>query len=98
MCIQDEDSNEYQYQVIGGLHSVTARKHLSVENSLFSTVQAAIYVGLTDDESLHLAKRHNINSSLTHSVTHKDYVRCIIIHSMYIHAYNSHGTLTYYNS
>ena len=63
---------------------MTARKHSSMEDSLLSTVQAAIYVGLTDDEALHLAKRHNINSSLTHSVTRKDYVRYIIIHSMYI--------------
>jgi hypothetical protein len=71
----DQDKDRYQYEVIGGLHSVTARKQLTVENDTFSTVNASIYVGLTDDEALHFAKRHNVNSSLTHKVTHKDYIQ-----------------------
>ena len=64
----------YSYEVIGGLHSITARKQLVSENEAFSTVKATIYAGLSDDEALHLAKRHNLNSHLTHEVTHKDYV------------------------
>ena len=43
-------------------------------NEEFKDVAAIIYCGLTDDECLHLAARHNINGHFTHAVTHRDYV------------------------
>lgn len=67
----------YKYEVLGGQHTPTARSELKKEHPdslLFSNVLAGIYVGLTDDESLRLAARHNINGHFIHKMTHRDYV------------------------
>ena len=51
----------YKYEVLGGS---TARMQLHREhpsNPLFSHILAEIYVGLSDDVSLRLASRHNVN-------------------------------------
>ena len=39
---------------------------------------AEVYVGLTDEEALRLAQRHNLNSHFVHKVTHRDLVIWII--------------------
>ena len=64
----------YRYEVNGGLHSVKARQGLVNENPIFSTVQAVVYVGLSDEEALRLASRHNTNGHFNHRMTHRDYV------------------------
>lgn len=37
-------------------------------------VFSEVYVGLSDDESLRLASRHNTNGHFVHKMTHRDYV------------------------
>ena len=69
--------NIYRYEVHGGLHGVKARQSLLEENPSqdeFSTVHAVVYAGLTDEEALRLASRHNINGHYNHKMTHRDYV------------------------
>ena len=73
----------YKYEVLGGQHTATARLELARENpnnKMLSSILAEIYVGLTDDESLRLASRHNINAMFTHKMTHWDYVSLKIMY------------------
>ncbi|XP_064388703.1 uncharacterized protein LOC135336778 [Halichondria panicea] len=63
----------YRYEVLGGQHSALARKE-NPENMALQRVLAEVYIGLTDDESLHLASRHNVNGHFVHKMTHRDYV------------------------
>ena len=67
----------YKYEVLGGLHTYLAKSQLSQEvpdNALYKFVNADVYVGLTDDEALRLALRHNQTSHFTHKITHRDLV------------------------
>ena len=67
----------YKYEVLGGLHAYLAKSQLAQEvldNDKYKFANAEIYVGLTDDEALRLALRHNQNSHFTHKVTHRDLV------------------------
>ena len=69
--------NVYRYEVNGGLHGVKARQSLLQENASqeqFSSISAIVYIGLTDEEALRLAARHNINGHFNHKMTHRDYV------------------------
>ena len=57
----------------GGLHGVKARQSLLDENPSqpeYSTVDAVVYVGLTDEEALRLASGHNFNGYFNHKMTH----------------------------
>ena len=69
----------YQYEVQGGLHSVSAQQSILEENDAFakdfSKVYALVYINLTDEEALRVASRHNINGHFNHKMTHRDYVR-----------------------
>lgn len=68
----------YKYEVLGGQHTSIARAELHKEhpnNPLLSSILAEVYVGLTDDEALRLASRHNTNGHFIHTMTHWDYVR-----------------------
>lgn len=68
----------YKYEVLGGQHTSTARMELHQEhptNPLYGHILAEVYVGLSDDESLRLASRHNLNGMFIHKMTHWDYVR-----------------------
>ena len=70
--------NVYKYEVLGGLHTLMAKQQLSQEypdNPYYSSVLADVYAGLTDEEALRLAQRHNLNSHFVHKVTHRDLVR-----------------------
>ena len=67
----------YKYEVLGGLHTLVAKTQLMEEyadNPFFKVTMAEVYVGLTDEESLRLAQRHNLNSHFVHKVTHRDLV------------------------
>ena len=69
--------NVYKYEVLGGLHTLMAKVQLAEEypdNPFFKTVLAEVFVGLSDEESLRLAQRHNLNSHFVHKVTHRDLV------------------------
>ena len=44
-------------------------------NEKLLSVEAKIFIGLTDGEALRLGSRHNLNGHLTHEMTHRDYVR-----------------------
>ena len=72
--------NVYKYEVLGGLHSLVAKNELLEEypeNPFFQQALAEIYVGLSDEQALRLAQRHNINSHFVHKITHRDLVRLI---------------------
>ena len=72
-CLKDV----YKYEVLGGQHTSTARAELHAENPdnlLLARVLAEVYIGLTDDEALRLASRHNANGHFIHRMTHRDYV------------------------
>lgn len=69
--------NVYKYEVLGGLHTLVAKGQLAEEypdNPFFQTAMAEVYVGLSDEEALRLAQRHNLNSHFVHKVTHRDLV------------------------
>ena len=69
--------NVYTYEVLGGLHSLIAKTQLSMEhpeNPFFKVAVADVYIGLSDEEALHLARRHNDNSHFVHKMTHRDLV------------------------
>ena len=65
----------YSYEVLGGTHNMLATKALSVkypkENN-FKGRYAKLFVGLTDDEALWLASRHNKIGSFRHEMTFQD--------------------------
>ena len=65
----------YRYEVHGGLHGIKARQELNAEGYTFKVVSCHVYVGLTDEEALWLASRHNANGHFQHHMTHRDYVR-----------------------
>ena len=67
----------YKYEVLGGQHTSIARAQLNKkypENPLYCSILAEVYVGLSDDEILHLASRHNVNGHFVHKMTHRNYV------------------------
>jgi len=73
----DKFVNVYKYEVLGGLHTLVAKNQLREEhpeNPFFQETAAEIYVGLTDEQSLRLAQRHNANSHFVHKITHRDLV------------------------
>ena len=73
--------NVYQYEVLGQQYTSPARAELHQEqpdNPLFTTILAEVYVGLSDDEVLYLASRHNINGHYIHKMTHQDYVNTAV--------------------
>ncbi len=76
----------YKYEVLGGQHSALARKEISLknpENMALQRVLAEVYIGLTDDESLRLASRHNVNGHFVHKMTHRDYVSYFMRYTNY---------------
>lgn len=67
----------YKYEVQGGLHGAKARQFLLGDDAsklVYASVHAIVYIGLTNEETLRLASRHNINRHYNHSMTHQDYV------------------------
>ena len=56
---------------------MTARQQLAAEYTdrvEFQNVWGFVYCSLSDEESLRLSMRHNVNGHLSHKVTHRDYV------------------------
>ena len=73
----DKFLNVYKYEVLGGLHTLVAKKQLAEEhpeNPFFQQAVADVYIGLSDEQALRLAQRHNINSHFVHKITHRDLV------------------------
>ena len=67
----------YKYEVLGGLHTMLAKIQLTEEhpnNPYFTVAMAEVYLGLSDEEALRLAQRHNLNSHFVHKLTHRDLV------------------------
>ena len=57
----------YKYELLGGQHTALARKAVLKQhprNHHFQQVLSEVYVGLTDDEALRLASRHNSNGHI----------------------------------
>ena len=80
---QSKRKNLYEYEVLGGLHSLMCKNQLSIEhpnNPYFKTAVAEVYVGLTDEQALCLARRQNDHSHLVHNVTHHDLEKVICMH------------------
>ena len=64
---QDRHKNVYKYEVLGGLHSFLVKCQLTQEfpqNLYFKVAMADVYVGLNDEQALHLAQRHNLEFPL----------------------------------
>ena len=79
--VDEKYRNVYKYEVLGGLHTMVAKQQLSEEypeNPFFKSVLAEVYVGLSDEESLQLAQRHNTTSHFIHKVTHRDMVSTVM--------------------
>lgn len=72
---QERLKDVYRYEVQGGLHGVIARQELNSEGHKLDMVSCHVYVGLSDEEALWLASRHNANGQFQHRMTHRDYVR-----------------------
>ena len=65
-----------KYEVLGGVHTMLAKIQLTEEhpnNPYFTVAMAEVYLGLSDEEALRLA-RHNLNSHFVHKLTHRDLV------------------------
>ena len=73
----------YQYEVHGGLHGIKARQELNAEGYSFERVSSHVYAGLSDEEALWLASRHNANGHFHHHMTHRDYVSFHIAENAY---------------
>ena len=76
----------YIYETIGGNNSRIALQELVKEHpdmDCFKTRLVAVYIGLSDDEALWVAAKHNRASSFTHSTTTQDKV-CFINFYMFI--------------
>ena len=74
--------NVYNYEVLGGLHSLMCKTQLNMEqsdNPFFKVALADVYVGLDDEQALRLARRHNDNSHFVHHITHRDLVSAYLI-------------------
>ena len=50
------------------------------DNPFYKVETADVYVGLSDEEALRLAQRHNLNSHFVHKVTHRDLVSYCWVH------------------
>lgn len=82
LCTDETDfqakyKDVYKYEVLGGLHSLLCKNQLRQEypdNPYYKVAIADVYVGLTDEQALRLARRHNDNSHFVHHVTHRDLV------------------------
>ncbi len=62
--------NVYEYEVLGGLHSLICKNQLATEhpdNPYYTVALADVYVGLSDEESLRLASRHRILFTGSHT-------------------------------
>ena len=69
----------YKYEVLGGLHTYLAKLQLTQEfpeSSFYKYANADVYVGLSDEQALRLAQRHNQVAHLIHKITHRDLVSC----------------------
>ena len=76
---------DYKYYVIGGNHSIEAKRQLIAEypnNYLFQTVKCIIYAGLTEMESKLLAWDHNADNEYRMKMTFIQRVR--FIHNEFI--------------
>ena len=82
--------NVYKYEVLGQ-HTSRARAELhqeNPENPLFTSLLAEVYVGLSDNDALRLASRHNVNGHYIHKMTHRDYVS-----QLYTYIYATSGCI-----
>ena len=67
----------YEYEVLGGTHNVLATRKLSEkypEKKIFQGRYARLFVGLSDEEALWLASRHNSSGCFRHEMTFQDEV------------------------
>ena len=55
---------------------MSLKSSVKTDHPLFSEALGMVYCGLTDEEALRLAMRHNVNGHFTHGLTHRDYVSC----------------------
>ncbi len=77
----------YKYEVLGGLHTMLAKIQLAEEypdNPYFTVAMAEVYLGLSDEEALRLAQRHNLNSHFVHKLTHRDLVSKFLVYGNHI--------------
>ena len=89
----------YKYESLGGLHSLLCKSQLSIEypeNPYFKTALADICIGLSDEQALRLAKRHNEVTQFVHKMTHRNLVSRYIqkyngLHAVLIHAVGTRG-------
>lgn len=69
------NTSQYRYEVLGGTHNVLTAKALFEkypEQVAYGGRYAWIFVGLTDDDALWLASRHNKTGSFRHEMTFQD--------------------------
>lgn len=67
----------YKYETIGGNHTRIALQDLMIShphNNHFKSRMVAVYVGLSDEQVLRLAGRHNRATGYTHPITTQDKV------------------------
>ncbi len=77
----------YNYEVLGGLHTLMAKRQLCEEypdNPFFNVALTEVYVNLSDEEALRLAQRHNLNSHFVHKVTHRDLVSVLLCAGLWL--------------
>ena len=76
------DVEKYTYECIGGNHTRIALQQLLGENEdvsrdpMFTHRNVSVYVNLTDEQSQHLAHRHNRATEFVNKMTTQDKVCC----------------------
>jgi hypothetical protein len=71
------NASVYQYEVLGGTHNVLATKDLHAkypENEAYSGRYAWLFVGLTDEQALWVASRHNKTGAFRHEMSFQEEV------------------------
>jgi hypothetical protein len=90
------NASVYQYEVLGGTHNVLATKDLHAkypENEAYSGRYAWLFVGLTDEQALWVASRHNKTGAFRHEMSFQEEVT---IFKFYLPSDNGHwGTYRY---
>ena len=86
----------YQYETLGGNNSRVALQALSNEENshpAFRTRLVSVYSGLSDDEAVRLAAKHNRTTSFYHAMSTWDKVKNIdpFLLQMYIMNANFHS-------
>ena len=81
-----DNVDRYNYEVLGGTHNVLATQQMlekHPDSTVFRGRYARLFVGLSDEEALWLASRHNSSGCFRHEMTFQDEASTIVLYWTY---------------